>query len=238
MGQLTTDMLATLPIWFVAFLFSSTCHEAAHALVAKWGGDLTAYEGGQVSLDPIPHIRREPMGMIVVPILSFFLQGGGWMIGWASAPYDPYWADRHPKRAALMALAGPAANLILVLLAAIIIHVGFQVGFFAEAGRVNIEHVVALPDGGDNWLTIFISILFSLNTFLLFLNLLPVPPLDGHSALPLLLSDRLGHKWRGLWRDGTSNIVGLLVAWILFSRLAGPVWRLALNLLYPGSTWV
>ena len=56
--------------WYVAFLLSTTCHEAAHALAAKVGGDLTAFHGGQVSLDPIPHIRREPYGMVLFPILS------------------------------------------------------------------------------------------------------------------------------------------------------------------------
>jgi len=51
------------------------------------GGDHTAALGGQVSLDPVPHIRREPFGMVVFPILTYVM--GGWMMGWASAPYDP-----------------------------------------------------------------------------------------------------------------------------------------------------
>jgi len=105
-------------IYYVAFLFSTTCHEAAHALVAKLGGDLTAAEGGQVSLNPIPHIRRSPYGMVVFPLLSFFLLHGS-MIGFASAPYNPDWARRHPHRSALMALAGPATNFALMLLAAL-----------------------------------------------------------------------------------------------------------------------
>jgi len=234
MAGLTTEILVTLPIWFVAFLFSSTCHEAAHALVAKWGGDTTAYEGGQVSLDPLPHIRREPIGMVAVPLASFFLQGGGWMIGWASAPYDPYWAARHPRRAALMALAGPGANLILVLIAALVMHIGFQAGFFVPTPSLSIESIIALPGGDANWLTVFLSIVFSLNVFLLFFNLLPVPPLDGNGAMPLLLPERLGEKWRNLWGEGSMGIAGLLVAWLIFSRLAGPVWGLALNLVYPG----
>ena len=73
--------LYEFPLWFAVFLLSLTCHEAAHALVAQWGGDHTAAAGGQVSLDPIPHIRREPFGTLVVPILSYFLYG--WMLGWA-----------------------------------------------------------------------------------------------------------------------------------------------------------
>ena len=61
-------------------------------------GDDTAYRSGQVSLNPIPHIKREPFGTVVVPLLSF--AAGGWMIGWASTPYNPQWAHDYPKKAA------------------------------------------------------------------------------------------------------------------------------------------
>src|SRR6267154_1271879 len=115
MPEFSTQLLAYGFVWYVAFLFSTTCHEAAHALVAKLGGDETAALGGQVTLNPLPHIQREPWGMVVFPILSFFVFKSG-MIGWASAPFDPAWERRHPRRAALMALAGPAANYTLVLL--------------------------------------------------------------------------------------------------------------------------
>src|SRR5258705_12444602 len=108
-----TPDLALGALWYIAFLFSTTCHEAAHALAAKLGGDPTAFEGGQVTLNPIPHIQRSPFGMIVVPILSYAL--GGWMIGWASAPYDPAWQRRHPHRGALMALAVPPANFVIIM---------------------------------------------------------------------------------------------------------------------------
>lgn len=68
MEKLTEGLL-----WYIAFLVSTTFHEAAHAFAALRLGDRTAYEGGQVTLDPIPHIRREPVGTIVVPLLSFLL---------------------------------------------------------------------------------------------------------------------------------------------------------------------
>ncbi len=102
-------------LWFVVFLFSTTVHEAMHALVAWKGGDPTAYHGGQVSLSPVPHIQREPIGMLVVPLLTSVTQG--WAMGWASAPYDPFWAERHPRRAALMAAAGPAGNFMIAFVA-------------------------------------------------------------------------------------------------------------------------
>ena len=55
-------------VFYVVFVFSTVLHEAAHAWAALKGGDPTAYEGGQVTLDPVPHIRREPIGMVLVPI--------------------------------------------------------------------------------------------------------------------------------------------------------------------------
>src|SRR4029453_9033614 len=96
--------LGTGFLWFVTFLFSTTVHEAMHALVAWKGGDPTAYHGGQVSLSPIPHIRREPIGMLVVPLLTAFTQG--WAMGWASGPYDVAWGGRHPGPGGAVAVRG------------------------------------------------------------------------------------------------------------------------------------
>jgi len=98
-------------LYYVVFLFSTTLHEAAHAWAAARGGDLTAYQGGQVSLSPVPHIRREPIGMVVLPLFAVLTTG--WPFGYASALYNPDWARRCPHRAAWMALAGPAVNLTL-----------------------------------------------------------------------------------------------------------------------------
>ncbi|TFG67198.1 MAG: hypothetical protein E4H27_09290, partial [Anaerolineales bacterium] len=131
--------------WYIVFLLSSTVHEAAHALAALKLGDRTAYHGGQVSIDPRPHIRQQPFGMIVVPILTFFLSG--WMMGWASVPYDPLWAQRYPNRSAVMSLAGPAANLSLVMIAGILIRVGMLLGWFHAPDLINFTHVTAVtPD--------------------------------------------------------------------------------------------
>ena len=125
---------------YIVFLYSTVLHEAAHAWTAHRLGDDTAYLGGQVSLDPTPHIRREPFGLVVVPILSYFV--AGWMIGWASAPYDPDWQERHPRRAALMALAGPGANFTLVLLSAIGIRVGLATGAFTLPEYASFTRIV------------------------------------------------------------------------------------------------
>ena len=112
------DQLAFGFLEYVVFLLSTTCHEAAHALVAKWGGDTTALEGGQVSLNPWPHIRREPFGMVLMPLIG--IASGSGLIGWASAPYNPKWAIENPKHAARMSLAGPVANFGLAALAGIL----------------------------------------------------------------------------------------------------------------------
>ena len=103
-------------VYYLVFLFSTTVHEAAHAWAALLGGDPTAYHGGQVSLDPRAHIRREPMGMLVIPLLSALLSG--WPMGFASAPYDPGLGPSAPAARRLDG-AGRArpANLVLVLLA-------------------------------------------------------------------------------------------------------------------------
>ena len=85
-------------VWIIIFILSATIHEAAHAWAAKRGGDLTAYEGGQLSLNPLPHIKREPLGMIVFPLIYSFLLG--WPFGYASAPYDLTWAQKYPRKAA------------------------------------------------------------------------------------------------------------------------------------------
>lgn len=230
--EMSLDTLATLPMWLVAFLFSTTCHEASHALVAKLGGDPTAYHGGQVSLDPIPHIRRSPFGMIVVPIVTFLLNG--WMLGWASAPYDPYWAGRHPKRAALMSAAGPAANFVIVLVAAAVIHIGMAAGFFTPPRTAFFANVVATADGGQNAFTMFLGILFSLNLLLATFNLVPLPPLDGHGVVPLFLSDSATRKWIEFCSDPTFSMIGLVVVFVGFGKVFQPIHTFAIFALHPG----
>ena len=172
-------------LWFVAFLFSTTVHEAMHAFVAWKGGDPTAYEGGQVSLSPLPHIRREPIGMVVVPLITALTQG--WAIGWASAPYDPHWAARHPGRAAVMSAAGPAGNLLIALVAFVLLKVGLVSGYFVAPDSVRFEHLVAVADGGASFAGDLLSIFLVLNVLLAVFNLLPVRPLDAGNALAMLL---------------------------------------------------
>lgn len=226
-----TPDIALGAIWYLAFLFSTTCHEAAHALAAKWGGDLTAFEGGQVTLNPIPHIRRELLGMVVVPIVSFLLQN--WMMGWASAPYDPSWQRRYPRRAAWMALAGPAANFTLMLLAAGAIRVGMAVGQFAPPPSMRGFTQLAVSSTGEpTFVTSALSIFFVLNLLLGTFNLLPVPPLDGHAGIMLLMPESLALRYLDFIQNGSFALIGILIAWQAYGYIFDVVFPLGLRLLY------
>jgi Zn-dependent protease len=219
--------------WYVVFVLSLSFHEAAHAFAAMKLGDKTAFYAGQVSLHPLAHIRRSPVGMVVLPIVSFLLNG--WMIGWASTPYDPAWARRFPRREMLMAAAGPLANLLLVLAAAIIIRAGVATRYFYPPENITFSRVtVAYQIGWANSIAIMTSILFTLNLILLVFNLLPVPPLDGSCLLPLLLSGDAADRYSELISRPGYSIIGLVIAWQIFGYIFDPVHTFALNLLYPG----
>ena len=220
-------------VWYFVFLVSVTWHEAAHAWAAKRGGDPTAYLGGQVSLDPMPHIRREPFGMVVLPLLTAL--GSGWPIGYASTPYDPRWAIRHPRRAAWMSLAGPGANLLLVFLASAAIWAGIAAGVFAIPESVAASRVVAATSGGFvAAAALLVSSFFTLNLILCLFNLMPLPPLDGAGALPLLLPEETALRFQALLRNPAFAIGGILIAWTVFGPIFRKAFRVALGLLYPG----
>lgn len=234
---MTSDVVALGLLWYVVFLLSTTCHEAAHAFVAKLGGDLTAFHGGQVSLDPIPHIRREPFGMILFPILTYATSG--WMMGWASAPYDPSWSGRHPHRAGWMSLAGPGANFALAILAAILIHIGIAAGVFSQPDSARFNHMVqAVAPGATAGAATFLSLLFSLNVLLGIFNLLPLPPLDGFGAVGLLMSEDRARRFEGMARRMRGySFIGLLIAWQVFGQLYYPLFGLSLHALYPLTSY-
>lgn len=225
------DQFAFGLLWYVVFLLSTTCHEASHAFASHRGGDRTAYEGGQVSLNPVPHIRREPFGMVLVPLLTFAT--AGWMMGWASAPYNRSWADRYPRRAAAMALAGPAANLVLAILAGILIRVGLAAGVFAPPKFLRFSQVTLGTEGFPEAAAVILSIMLSLNVLLCAFNLLPVPPLDGWAALGLVLPEAGARKLSEFsQRFGMLSILGLILAWQLFDFVYVPLFRFAVRAVY------
>ena len=223
------DQLTFGFLQYVVFLLSTTCHEAGHALVALRGGDSTAFEGGQVSLNPLPHIRREPFGMVVMPLLG--IATGSGLIGWASAPYDPLWSQRHPKRAAWMALAGPATNFLIAILAAVAMRIGLAAGIFTR-GATSTAHIVgAVSAGVPDGVATILSVFFSLNILLGCFNLLPFPPLDGYNVLGLFTSEAGALKlqeWRIRFRSFA--IIGLILGWRLLDSIYFPLLRNAIRI--------
>lgn len=232
-----TPEIATGIAFFVVFLFSTTLHEAGHAWAALRGGDPTAYHGGQVSLDPIPHIRREPFGMLILPLLTSV--SIGWPMGYASAPYNPRWALKYPTRAALMALAGPAANLVIVILCFIGLRLGATAGIFTPPESLNFG-MLTVTQAGALWSTLgqFLSIGFSLNLLLFVFNLLPFPPLDGSAAITLLMSKKVTARYQMfIWSSPVLGFIGIFAAWQLFPPVFRPLFRAAISLLYPGVSY-
>jgi len=228
------DNLGTGLIWFVAFLLSTTVHEAMHAWAAWRGGDPTAYHGGQVSLSPLPHIRREPIGMLVVPLLTALTQG--WVMGWASAPYDPYWAARHPRRAAVMAAAGPAGNFLIAAAAFAMLKGGLAMGFFIAPETARFASMVETP-AGPNVVTTMLSIFLMLNVLLGTFNMLPLPPLDGASVMSIFLPSTMRTRLRELTQSGMTSMLGLVVAWQIFPHMTGAFFSLVLWALHPQASY-
>jgi Zn-dependent protease len=209
---------AIFGIWYIVFLFSTVAHEAAHGLAAHIGGDPTAYEGGQVTLDPTGHIKRSPFGMVIIPILTFLQMG--WMMGWASVPFDSEWGKRHPRRQAVMSLAGPAANFALAVIGIVAIKVLLAAGVFDLAYQPGFTQLVR--EAGEprpglvNGLATALSVLVNLNVLLGFFNLMPIPPLDGAGVAEGLFPSSIGKLYEKMREIPVLQLVGILVAWNVF----------------------
>jgi Zn-dependent protease len=221
--------------WYLVFLVSIVCHEASHAFTAWKLGDPTAYKKGQVTLNPYPHIRQQPFGMVVVPILTFILSG--WMAGWGATQYDPEWARQYPGRAMLMSFAGPAANLCLAIIAFAVMRIGIAQGFFAPPDLLYFQHLVEPIGGGRMDAAAFaVSVVFSLNLMLFIFNLLPLPPLDG-SGIYRLFTGELGEKINYAIRSPAISYIGIIIAWQLINLIYPAVQNIAIKLLYPALSY-
>jgi Zn-dependent protease len=182
----------------------------------------------------MPHIRRSPIGMVVVPILTYIQLG--WMVGFASVPFNPDWGRSHPRRQAFMSLAGPCANLILaaIALGAIRALLAAHVFQYAE-GAASAQYVEAVHGGAHSplgALAFGLGVMLKLNVVLFLFNLIPVPPLDGAGVLSGFFPDSLGSLYDRMRQSPAFELLGLLLAWYLFPYVARPAFGLVSNLLY------
>jgi len=181
--------MQAIAVYAIPVLFAITVHEASHGYVARMLGDNTAYVLGRVTLNPVKHI--DPIGTIAVPLGMVILTG--FMFGWAK-PVPVDWGSlRRPKRDMIwVAAAGPAVNLVMAIIWAIILRVlqgvGVEERFFFEVARAGIQ----------------------VNLVFMALNLLPIPPLDGGRIVSGLLPHKLSHAYSRIEPFGFFIIIGLM----------------------------
>jgi len=204
MGELSK--IQFLMVVAIPALFAITVHEAAHGWIAKRLGDPTAMMMGRLTLNPIKHI--DPIGTILVPIATFWLSG--FLFGWAK-PVPVTWENlRRPKRdMALVAVAGPSANLLMAIGWAIVMKIGLL--FLPGSGYVAIPLVYIS----------FMGIL--INCVLMIFNLLPLPPLDGGRIMISLLPGPLSWKYSQLEPYGLYILLFLIITGVLVWVLIPPV---------------
>jgi len=202
-AMLNVSLAQQIAAWLMPVLLAVTVHETAHGWVARKLGDKTAEKLGRLTLNPLKHI--DPVGTILVPGIMLLLPGG-FVFGWAK-PVPVDWRNlKRPKQdMAWVAAAGPAANLLMGLL-------------WALAARF------ALGMQADNWLAaplLFMGVAgMFINTILMVLNLLPLPPLDGGRVLTGLLPAPLAYRFARIEPYGFWILIALLfsgvLGWILW----------------------
>jgi len=211
--MLQVSTVQQIAAWVMPVLLAITVHETAHGWVARRFGDKTAQMLGRLTLNPIKHI--DPVGTILVPAVMLLLPGG-FVFGWAK-PVPVDWRNfKHPKQdMAWVAVAGPASNLLMALA-------------WALAARV------ALGMSTDNWIAL--PLLFMgvagifINTILMVLNLLPLPPLDGGRVVTGLLPAPYAYQFARIEPYGFFILVALLVTGVL-GVVMWPVVKLFLQLM-------
>lgn len=213
--EVIRNFVLSLPVLLLAF----SVHEFMHAWVALKQGDDTAYMLGRVTLDPRSHI--DPIGSLLFPAIG--AMSGAPIIGWARpTPTDPRKYRNYKRGDILVSLAGVAGNLGLAVIFAIL-------HFLA---------VVVARTVGVNGLLVTADDLFvigvSLNIFMIFFNLLPIPPLDGSRVLYHLLPANLAHAYRQLYPYGFIVLYMLLFLHVL-DVLVIPADYVTWLLLWPAS---
>jgi Zn-dependent protease len=212
LSTLSTPQLVSVLV--VPVLFAIVVHEVAHGWVAKHLGDPTAQRLGRLTLNPLKHV--DPVGTILVPALLVLLRTG-FVFGWAK-PVPITWENlRHPKRdMAIVAAAGPAANLLMALFWAILAKIGFLLP--ETAGWIG-EPLRYMGLGG-----------ILANVLLMVFNLLPLPPLDGGRVAVGLLPGPLAWQLSRVEPYGFFILIGLMITGVL-GYLILPVAELVVRLL-------
>ena len=198
------QFIQTVALGAIPVLFAITLHEASHGYAAKHFGDMTAYQAGRISLNPLHHI--DPFGTILLPLLTFAM--GGILFGWAKPVPVNFAALRHPKQDMLwVAVAGPAANLAMAL--------GWA--FLYKMGLMFPENYFSDPLLG-------MSIIgMKINVVLMVLNLLPLPPLDGGRVAVSLLPRREALQLAKIEPYGMFILIFLAVTPVLSFILMPPI---------------
>ena len=198
------QLIQTVALAAIPVLFAITLHEAAHGYVAKHFGDMTAYQAGRISLNPLRHI--DPFGTIILPLLTLWM--GGILFGWAK-PVPVNFANlRNPKKDMLwVAIAGPASNLVMALCWAFFYKIGlmFPESYFADP-------LLGMAIWG-----------IKINVVLMVLNLLPLPPLDGGRVAISLLPQRQALQLAKIEPYGMFILIFLAITPILSLLLSPPI---------------
>jgi Zn-dependent protease len=193
-------------VWVLPVLFAITVHEVAHGWIASKLGDKTALLMGRLTLNPLKHI--DLVGTILVPAVLLFL--GGFIFGWAK-PVPVNWQNlNHPKRdMAFVAIAGPLSNLVMALI---------------WAGIAKLATMLVLH--GFSW-ALAIRYMGSagilINLMLMYLNIIPIPPLDGSRVVSSLLPNRFAIKYDRIEPFGFFILLILLALGALSFILIPPV---------------
>ncbi|MCP3680836.1 MAG: site-2 protease family protein [Gammaproteobacteria bacterium] len=204
-----------IAVWVIPLIFAITLHEVAHGWVASRFGDQTAKIMGRLTVNPIKHI--DPIGTIVLPIILLVL--GNFIFGWAKpVPVSPVNFKQPRLMMALVALAGPIANLLMMLFWAIILKLA----------------LLGWQQQNYNWIVpvvLMAKVGVFLNLWLALLNLLPIPPLDGGRILSNILPPKLSYYFDRLELYGLIIIIALLASGVL-SHILVPLLRYSLALVY------
>ena len=198
------QFIQTVALGAIPVLFAITLHESAHGYAARHFGDMTAYQAGRISLNPLHHI--DPFGTILLPLLTFAM--GGILFGWAKPVPVNFAALRRPKQDMLwVAVAGPASNLAMALGWSLVYKLGlmFPENYFADP-------LLGMAMWG-----------IKINVVLMVLNLLPLPPLDGGRVAVSLLPHRQAFQLAKIEPYGMFILIFLAVTPVLSLILSPPI---------------